>query len=213
MTNKPQVAWQMIFDSNSMAGGMPPDFMHKLLNERPVFARHGKLLTSILWLQSQMIGLIYLHENEDLREKCKEDNGRNLPHELGKATLKELERLSSESLRIRFLKCFGSSMSEDLKLDLAHIILYRDGLCHGYVSLFQQIVGPQKDSILWSPRTTPTRKEILEKVTGSKRPPGSYFQIGLTELQYDEHIKTVCRIMDFIASQLDQWDIIYPTFA
>lgn len=213
MTNKPKVTWQTVFDAKSMANGMSPDFLHKLLNERPVFARHGKLLTSVLWLQSQMIGLIYLYENEDLRDKCKEDNGSKLPHELGKATLKELENLSSERLRIRFLKCFGSSMSEDLKMDLAHIILYRDGLCHGYVSLFQQIVGPEQESIFWSPRNSPSRKEILEKVTGRQRPPGSYFLIGLTELQYDEHIKKVCRIMDFIASQLDQWDMIYPTFA
>ena len=83
MAKSSGVMWGTVFDMSSMAQGMSPDFLHKLLNERQVFARHGKLLTAILWLQSQMIGLIHLHEDSDLRERCRKDNGRHLPHELG----------------------------------------------------------------------------------------------------------------------------------
>ena len=196
-----------------MANGMSPDFLHKLLNERPVFERHGKLLTAVLWLQSQMIGLIHLHEDQALRERCLADNGSQLPYELGVATLHALETLSSESLRTKFLKCFGSSMSKELKMDLAVIMLYRDGLCHGYLSLMQQFIGPHKESVHWSPRPTPSRNEVLKQLTGRDRPSDSYFPINLSELEYDEHIKKVCNMMDFVASQLERWDIPFPTFA
>ena len=213
MSNDSKHKWETVFEAKSMAKGMSPDFLHKLLNERPVFARYGKLLTATLWLQSQMIGLIYLYEDPDLRGRCLADNSKGLPYELANATLYALETLSSESLRIRFLKCFGPSMPKELKKDLAVIMLYRDGLCHGYVSLMQQIIGPYKESVLWSPRPTPTRNEVLKGLTGQDRPDNSYFPIELSELKYDEHMKKVCNMMDFIGSQLDKWDIPFPTFA
>ena len=76
-----------IFNSRPMAEGMPPSFLLKLLNTQSAFVRHGKLLTASLWLQSQMVGAICLHDNPDLRNRCTVDNGRHLPTELGRATM------------------------------------------------------------------------------------------------------------------------------
>ena len=204
--------WQTIFDAKPMAEGMPPSFLLKLLNQQPVFVRHGKLLTALIWLQSQMIGAICLHESSDLRRRCKKDNGKHLPTALGQATIVKLENLSSESLRKEFRRCFQSSMSTQLQDDLATVPFYRDALSHGYISLRQLIIGPEPESIFWSPRSSSTRNKMLESLYGP-RPDNTFLRLSLSELAFQEEIDRICRLMDFIALILKDWEIPYPVFA
>ena len=214
MTEKPnRVEWNTIFDASPMADGMPPDFLLKQLFTRPLFVRHGKLLTAILWLQSQMVGLILLETDPELRKRCRVENGRHLPVELRRASLEQLDSLTPESMRDNFLKIFGQTMSEELKKDLDVIMLYQEGLCNGHLSLFQQITGQFAETMFWSPRPTIVRNEILKKVTGQNHSSGSYFLVELSELKFDEHIERICRLMNFIASQLKRWDIPFPVLA
>ena len=164
---KPQYSWKTIFDAKPMANGMPPSFLLYLLNEKDGLARHGKLLTAELWLQSQMVALICLQDSTDLRDRCTIDNGRHLPSELLRATTKRLEELSSDSLRAAFLERFGSQMAEELQSDLDMVSLGRDALAHGYVSLFRQITD--KTDIPWSPRPSRSKDKVIERVTGPRR--------------------------------------------
>ena len=201
-----------VFDAKPMAEGMPPEFLLQLLNSQKAFVRHGKLLTASLWLQSQMVAAICLYDSPELRNRCIADNGKHLPAELGKATIQKLENLSSESLRKKFLRCFDYSMSEQLQGDIAHIPLYRDALAHGYLSLRQQIIGPKSEGVFWSPRFSRTRHETLNSLYGP-RPDGTFLVVSLSTLAFKEEIERICRVMDFIALKLKDWDIHYPVFA
>ena len=191
---------------------MPPSFLLKLLDNQKVFVRHGKLLTASLWLQSQMAAMICLYEDSELRKRCIIDNGRHLPTELGQATILKLEHLSSESLRREFSRCFISSMSEQLQDDIKMIPLYRDAMAHGYISLRQQIIGPKTEGVFWSPRSSNNRDNTLSSLYGH-RPEGTFLVISLSALAFNQEIKRICRIMDFIATKLKDWDIVYPVFA
>ena len=173
-----------------MADGMPPSFLLYLLNEKEVFARHGKLLTAALWLQSQMVALICLQDSPELRNLSKIDNGRHLPAALSRATISKLEELSSESLRTVFLQYFRSEMSEELRSDLEKVTLSRDALAHGYVSLFRQITG--EDNIAWSPRPSTKRSEVLDRVVGH-RPENTFFSFSLSDSHFQEEIARICR--------------------
>ena len=208
--SKPEYAWKTIFDAKPMADGMPPSFLLYLLNEKEGFERLGKLLAAALWLQSQMVALICLHDSPDLRIRCTEDNGKHLPNELLRATTKKLEDLSSESLRKAFLERFSSQMSEELQRDLERVSLGRDALAHGYVSLFRQII--ETGDIAWSPRQSHGRDEVIDRVAGP-RPEDSFFLLSLSDPDFEEEIARICRVMDFIASSVKQWDIPYPVFA
>ncbi len=207
---KPEYGWRTIFDAKPMADGMPPSFLLYLLNEKEGFARLGKLLTASLWLQSQMVALICLQDSPELRALSTVDNGRHLPSELLRATTRRLEDLSSESLRKAFLERFSSQMSEELQRDLERVSLGRDALAHGYVSLFQQIV--ETGGIPWSPRPSRERGKILDSVVGP-RPEDTYFLLSLSDPNYGDEIERICRVMDYIASVVKQWDIPYPVFA
>ena len=207
---KPEYAWKTVFDAQPMANGMPPSFLLYLLNEKEGLARLGKLVTASLWLQSQMVALICLQDNPELRDRCTVDNGRHLPNELLHATTKKLEDLSSESLRKAFLERFSSQMSEELQRDLERVSLGRDALAHGYVSLFRQII--ETGGIPWSPRPSRGRDEVLNRVVG-RRPENTFFLLSLSNPGFEEEIARICRVMDFIASAVKQWDIPYPVFA
>ena len=200
----------MFFDTSPMISGMPTYFLLYVLNEKEGFARYGKLITATLWLQSQMVALVCVHEDEGLRQLYTVDHGSRFPRALHAAAAKKLEALSSESLRKEFLRCFGSRMTPDLQIDLERVILDRDGLSHGYVSLFSQIMGP--GVVMWSPRLSPSREAVLSKVVGppEERP---MLALDLSAENFEEEISRICRIMDFIASHLKQWDIPYPVFA
>ena len=208
--SKPKYAWRTIFDAKPMAEGMPPYFLLYLLNEKEGFARYGKLLTAALWLQSQMVALICLQDSAELRGRCTIDNGRHLPNELLRAATKRLEDLSSESLRAAFLDRFGSEMREELHGDLEMVSLGRDALAHGYLSLFRQIT--ETGSIPWSPRPSRKRDKVLGRVAGP-RSADTVFLVSLSDREFEEEIARICRVMDFIASTLRQWDIPYPVFA
>ncbi len=209
---EPKAVWKTVFDAKPMADGMPPHFLLYLLNEQPTFVRHGKLLTASLWLQSQMVAAVCLYDSPELRERCTIDNGRHLPSELTRATTIKLEALSSESLRREFARCFQPRLSEQLRNDLALIPLSRDALSHGYLSLLRQIIGPEADSIPWSPRPSPERTKTLEGLAGP-RPENTVFSFKLSEAAFKEEIERICRVMDFIASELKDWNIHYPVFA
>ena len=204
--------WVTIFDAKPMAEGMPPQFLLQLLNTQKPFVRHGKLLTASLWLQSQMVGAICLHDSPELRDRCTIDNGRHLPTELGRATIRKLETLSSETLRREFSRCFGASMSEQLQDDLARVPLCRDALSHGYLSLRQQIIGPRPEGVFWSPRSANARADTLGALYGP-RPDDTFVVVSLSGEAFMTEIKRVCRVMDFIALKLKDWDIHYPVFA
>lgn len=208
--DKPKAVWRTAFDAKPMANGMPPSFLLYLLNEKDGLARHGKLLTAALWLQSQMAALICLQESPELRERCTVENGRHLPNELLRATTAKLEDLSSESLKYAFIDHFGEGLPLDLKDDLEKVTLARDALAHGYLSLIPQIMG--EGSIAWSPRPSRKRDEVLDRAAGP-RPADSFFTLSLSDHSFDEEIARICRIMDFIASKVTEWDIPYPVFA
>ena len=210
--SQPQGKWVKVFDAKPMAEGMPPSFLLYLLNEQPTFVRHGKLLTASLWLQSQMVATICLHDSPELRDRCTIDNGKHLPTELSRATITKLENLSSESLRREFARCFQPLMSEQLQDDLAKIPLCRDALSHGYLSLRQQIIGPQPEGIFWSPRPSTARDKALEDLAGP-RAENTFLMISLSKSAFTEEIERICRLMDFIASQLKRRNIFYPVFA
>ena len=201
-----------VFDAKPMAEGMPRAFLLKLLKNQDVFVRHGKLLTASLWLQSQMVGIICLHDSAELRHRCTVDHGRHLPDELGKATLRKLEHLSSESLRREFLRCFGSAVSEGLHEDVTLVPLCRDAMAHGYLSLRQQIIGPQSEGVFWSPRPSRVRDETLRSLYGSPAD-GSFLVVSLSRAAFNAEIARICRVMDFIALRLKDWAIPYPVFA
>lgn len=207
---KQEYVWKQIFDGKPMADGMPPHFLLYLLNEKEVFERHGKLLTAAVWLQSQMVALICLQDSPELRNLHTVENGRHLPAALAQAAIRRLEELSSESLRSVFLDRFSSSMSKELQRDLDQVTLGRDALAHGYLSLFRQITG-DKD-ITWSPRPSPKRDSTVESLYGP-RPENTFLSWKLTDEAFEEEIARVCRVMDFIAAMVKQWDIPYPVFA
>lgn len=209
---KPKGEWKAFFNAKPMAEGMPPHFLLYLLNEQPILVRHAKLLTASLWLQSQMAAAICLHESPDLRKRCKIDNGRHLPAELGRATITKLGKLSSESLRSKFTQCFRPWISAELQSDLDQVPLVRDVLSHGYLSLVQQIIAPKQDQIAWLPRLSSHRKKALEALVGSRQDDG-FVAFQLSEDTFKEEIERICRVMDFIASRTKTWDIYYPVFA
>ena len=209
---RPEGRWRRIFDAKPMAEGMPPAFLLKLLKSQDAFIRHGRLLTASVWLQSQMVGVICLHDSEDLRDRCTVENGRHLPGELGKATLRKLEELSSESLRREFMQRFQNAMSEQLREDVTVVPLYRDALAHGYLSLRQQIIGPQSEGVFWSPRSSRVRDEALGSLYGP-RSEDTFLVVSLSEPAFKEELTRICRVMDFIALKLKDWGIHYPVFA
>ena len=208
-----QYGWKAVFDAGQMAEGMPPDFLVKLLFQEHGFVRHGQLLMASLWLQSQMVGLISLDDSPDLLARCKTDNGRHLPTELGRASLDMLETYSSETLRKEFERRFRSRLSEQLREDLEWVTVYRDALSHGYVSLRQQIVGQHQERIFWSPRKSEARDKQLERLLRRPRRDGHYVVIDLSRIEFEEGIARVCRLMNFIALELKEMDIVYPVFA
>ena len=212
--DKPTGEWRTFFNAEPMASGMPPHFLQYLLNEKQGLARHGKLLTATLWLQSQMVSLICLHEKPELVKLHAIDHGRQFPFELARATTSRLEDLSSESLRQKFLEYFGSEMSEELKTDLTRVLLDRDALSHGYVSLFMHLANQTKGDVgvHWSPRPNRKREGVLESVAGP-RPENTYFRVSLSDLDFEDEIARICRVMDFIALKVTQWGIPYPVFA
>ncbi len=210
---QPEYGWKPVFNAGRMAEGMPPDFLLNLLYQEPGFVRHSQLLMASLWLQSQMVGLICLNDRPELLARCKTENGKYLPEELGRATLDMLEKLSSEFLRREFERRFRSKMSDQLKEDLEWIPIYRDALSHGYVSLRQQIVGPLQEKIFWSPSRSTARDKKLERLLGRPRKDGTYVVIDLSRLEFEQGIERVCRLMDFIALELKEMDIVYPVFA
>ena len=196
-----------------MAEGMPSDFLLKLMYQEVSFVRHSQLLMASLWLQSQMAGLICLYDSPELLARCTVEHGRHLPTELGRATLHMLEYYSSESLCKEFMRRFRSTMSVLLREDLEWIPIYRDALSHGYVSLRQQIVGSLQEKIFWSPRRAKARDKKLERLLGYPRPDDSFFAISLSKMEFEQGIERICRLMDFIALRLKEWDIPYPVFA
>ena len=206
----PEYGWRTVFDAKPMADGMPPSFLLYLLNEKEGFARLGKLLTASLWLQSQMVALVYLQDSPELRRRCTVDNGKHLPSELLRAATKGLEELSSESLRMAFLQRFKSEITEELQRDLEGVSLGRDALAHGYVSLFRQII--ETGDIPWSPRPSRERDNVLDRLAGP-RPPDTFFSLSMSDPGFEEEIARICRVMDFIASTVKKWDIPYAVFA
>lgn len=197
-----------------MADGMPPHFLQYLLNERQGFARHGKLLTATLWLQSQMVSLICLHENPQLIKRIEVENGRHFPFELAQASIGRLEDLSSGSLREKFLEYFGTEMSDELKDDVARSLLDRDALSHGYVSLFLNINDQTKGrvGVPWSPRPNRKREAVLDNVLGP-RPDNTYFMVSLSDQDFEDELERICRVMDFIAHKVTGWGIPYAVFS
>lgn len=210
---QPRYEWRTVFDASHMAEGMPPDFLVKTLYQEPGLVRHSQLLMASLWLQSQMAGLICLHDDSELLARCRIENGRHLPAELARATLDMLEKLSSESLRREFERRFRSKLSDQLKEDLEWIPIYRDALSHGYVSLMQQVVGSLQEKVFWSPSRSKAREKKLERLFGGPRRDGTYVAIDLSRIEFETSIARVCRIMDFIALELKGMDIYYPVFA
>ena len=206
----PTGTWKTVFDAAPMAEGMPPHFLLYVLNEKEGFARFGKLVTATLWLQSQMVALICLYEDAELRKLKDVDHGRYLPGALRGAATKKLEALSSEPLRKEFLRCFDSQLTPSLRNDLDGVILDRDGLSHGYVSLFSQITGP--GAVTWAPRSSSSRDAVLSRVLGEPME-GTVLAFSLSADAFEEVIARICRIMDFIASALKEWDIPYAVFA
>ena len=163
----PSGQWRTLLDLSPMANGMTVSFLLYLLNEKEGFDRHGKLLTASLWLQSQMVGLICLHDDPQLRALYKVDNGRHFPFRLHEAAIKRLETLSSGSLRKEFLERFGEELTTELEDDLEWALVDRDALAHGYVSLFRQLSG--KPQIMWSPNDQ--RSPTLSEKSSCRRPP------------------------------------------
>ena len=211
-STQPKLEWRTVFDAKPMAYGMPSRFLLQLLDKQQFFVRHSKLLTASLWLQSQMAGAICLQDDADLRERCTVDNGRHLPTELGQATIKNLEDLSSESLRKEFHRCFHTSMSDELLNDLETVVIFRDALSHGYISLMQQIVGGEQQHLFWSPRPSRSRDTTLEALFGS-RDKGPFLRLSLSPQSFEGEIERICRLMDFIALRVNEWGIPYPVFA
>ena len=202
-----------MFDAAPMAEGMPSHFLLYLLNEQPLFARFGKLATASLWLQSQMAAAIAIDENPQLKSLITEDHGKHFPGALAAAATKKLETLSSESLRTTFINQFGHFMTAEIQSDLRRVILARDALAHGYLSLFRQIIGPEPDSIIWQPRSSEERKKLLKQLVGQQLSDEGVVMMSLSEDAFAEQIGLMCRIMDFIASLLKRWDGHYPVFA
>ena len=209
---QPKLEWRTVFDAKPMAHGMPPRFLLQLLDKQQFFVRHGKLLTASLWLQSQMVGAICLQNDANLRERCTVDHGRHLPAELGRATTKKLEHLSSESLRKEFHKCFHTSMSDELLNDLQTVVIFRDALSHGYISLLDQIINRGQEHLFWSPRPSPYRDITLEEIFGSKDK-GPFLRLSLSPQSFKAEIERISRLMDFIALRVNEWGIPYPVFA
>lgn len=208
--SEPQYAWKQIFDAAPMANGMPSHFLLYILNEKEGLVRFGKLVTASLWLQSQMAALLCIEERPSLRDLHSTENGRHFPRALHLAASKKLKTLSSERLRKKFLRSFESRMSKELKEDLEMVIVSRDGLAHGYVSLFSQIPGT--GPVLWSPRSSRRRDAALGS-EASGRQNDAVLALDLSAESFQESIDRICRVMDFIASVLKQWGIHYPVFA
>ena len=209
LEQSPTGQWRTLLDLSPMANGMTVSFLLYLLNEKEAFDRHGKLLTASLWLQSQMVGLICLYDDPDLRALYKVDNGRHFPFRLHEAAIKKLETLSSGSLRKEFMERFEAELTTELADDLDWALVDRDALAHGHVSLFRQLSG--NPHIAWSPRPNAVREEFLQKTAGP-RPANTYFSISLETADYEDRLRRICRVMDFIASKVKEWDIEPATF-
>ena len=200
-----------MFDAGPMWDGMPPHFLLYVLNEMGGLVQYGKLATALLLLQSQMVALICVNEDPRLVHLSSFENGRHFPGALQVATTKRLKDLSSESLRREFLRCFASQMSPELQRDLDSVLLDRDGLFHGYVSLFNQIA--KAGTMTWSPRFSREREETLQKLGVGFPDENTVLSLDMSDDVYRDRIKKICRIMDFIATTLKQWNIPYPVFA
>ena len=200
----PSAQWRTLLDVKPIADGMTISYLLYLLNEKEGFDHHGKLLTASLWLQSQMVGLICLYDDPQLRALFKVDNGRHFPFRLHEAAIKRLETLSSGSLRNEFLERFGQELTTELQDDLEWALVDRDALAHGYVSLFRQLSG--KPQIVWSPKPNATREEFLQKTAGP-RPDNTYFGLSLETLDFEDRLRRICRLMDFIGSRVKEWGI------
>ena len=196
--------WRTLLDLSPMANGMTVSFLLYLLNEKEVFDRYGKLLTASLWLQSQMVGLISLYDDSGLRALYEVENGRYFPYRLHEAATKRLETLSSGSLRKEFLDRFGAELTTELAEDLDWVLIDRDALAHGHVALFRQLDG--NPHIAWSPKPNAVREEFLQKTAGP-RPSNTYFAISLETAEYEDRLRRICRVMDFIASKVKGWGI------
>ena len=208
-----EFVWKTVFDAAPMAAGMPSHFLLYLLNEQPLFVRFGKLATASLWLQSQMAGAIAIDEDANLKNLINEEHGKHFPTALAAAAAKKLENLSSESLRTSFINRFGHFMTSEIQSDLRRVILARDALAHGYLSLFRQIIGPEPDAIIWQPRSSGERKRLLQQLVGHPLSDEGAIMMSLSEDAFAEQIGVMCRIMDFIASLLKRWGGHYPVFA
>ena len=65
--------------------------------------------------------------------------------------------------------------------------------------------------VLWAPHRSPSRDAVPTKVVGNQQP--DILAFNLSADAYQEEIERICRVMDFIASVLKQWDIPYLVFA
>ena len=95
---------------------------------------------------------------------------------LGRATTKKLEHLSSESLRKEFHRCFHTSMSDELLNDLQTVVIFRDALSHGYISLLDQIINSGREHLFWSPRPSPSSITVALELRASESVSCSGFQ-------------------------------------
>ena len=103
-------------------------------------------------------------------------------------------------------------MSEGLHEDVNRVPLCRDAMAHGYLSLRQQIIGPQSEGVFWSPRASRVRDETLQSLYGP-RAEGTFLVVSLSREAFNAESSRICRVMDFIAQRLKDWEIHYPVFA
>ena len=126
-TTQPKLEWKTVFDAKPMAHGMPSRFLLQLLDKQQFFVRHSKLLTaSFMAAKSNGRSNLFTGRRRPYGKGGTVDNGRHLPTELGRATTKKLEHLSSESIRKEFHRCFHTSMSDELLNDLQTVVIFRD---------------------------------------------------------------------------------------
>ena len=103
-------------------------------------------------------------------------------------------------------------MSEALHEDVNRVPLCRDAMAHGYLSLRQRIIGPQSEGVFWSPRASRVRDETLQTLYGP-RAEGTFLVVSLSREAFNAESSRICRVMDFIAQRLKDWEIHYPVFA
>ena len=191
---------------------MPPHFLLYLLAEQPEFVRHAKLSVAAAWMLSQMAAAICLKNDSQLREACLADNTRHMPTLLITTVTKKLREVSADSLRRQFFIAFERELTPELRTDIEQATVLRDALAHGYLPLLSQIIA-EHGNIVWTPRLTKERETILEGLMGSSVPKGGSVVIQLSPDLYKRHIEQVCRVMDFIATQVNKWGLPYAVFA